>query len=116
MPPKEWLRIDQMAHFVKDRLDQLKPFKNDSRKIYSHLEYLTKKVIDELELTEYQPEVKEIGDTSWDKTFTEDFAKGKRKEDVENGISNYFDEIWKVEKICPICGQHFVTQYGVRKD
>jgi len=118
LPVKEWLKIDEMAHHVEDELDNLKPFKDDPRKVFSTLSQLTKKVIADLALTGFQPEVKEIGDTSWNKTFTEDYAdeQKKSKEEVEKGVRNYFDEIWKVEKICPICGQHFVKKYGVRKD
>lgn len=118
IPVDEYLKIDEMAHFVEDRLAKLQVHKHDPRQIYRVLVYLTQKVIEDLKLTHYQPEVKEIGDTSWSKTFTEDWAKEKRKgkEDVEKGVRNYFDEIWKVEKICPVCGQHFVKQYGVRKD
>lgn len=118
LPPEEWLKIDEMAHFVEEELDKLKEFKDDDAKVTKQLVYLTRKVIADLELSEFKPEVKEIGDTSWDKTFTEDFAKERKKseKDVEKGVRNYFDEIWKVEKICPVCGQHFVKQYGVRKD
>ena len=118
LPPKEWLKIDETARHVEEELKKLEKDKNDQRKVHQKLVELTQKVIGDLELKEFQPDVKEIGDTSWDKTFTQEYAdeKGKNKRETEKEMDTYFDEIWKVEKVCPVCGEHFVKTYGVRKD
>lgn len=116
LPTEEWLKVQEAASHVENQLEKMKKYKGDMDKVYADLERLTKYVIEKLGLIGFEPEIREFGKNSWDETFTEDYGRSKSKDEVRKGINTYFDEIWKVETVCEICGKHYTETLGVRKD
>ena len=117
LPLRERQLIEDVAVHVEDQLKKITKEKVSDEKAYRTLKALTEKVIKELELQHYRPPIIKVGQSSWDLTFTEDWAETEGTDDrqkVRAGIDDYFDEIVKVEYICTVCGKPYSKTYGHR--
>ena len=117
LPLEERRLVEDVAAYAEDELKRITKEKVSEDKIYRALNSLTGKVIKDLQLQHYRPPIKNLGESSWDVTFTEDWAKDHGSDDrkkVRAGIDDYFDEVVKVEYICMHCGKPYTKIYGHR--
>ena len=117
LPLEERRRIEDVAAYAEDELKKITKENISEDRIYQTLKRLTDKVIKDLQLQYYKPPVRMVGQSSWDETFTSEWAEGAGTDDrqkVRAGIDDYFDEIVKVEYICTRCGKPYTKIYGHR--
>ena len=117
LPLEERQRIEDVAAYVEDELKKITKEDVDEDKVYRTIKDLTEKVIQDLQLQYYKPPIVLVGQSSWDVTFTADWAEDYGTDDrqkVRAGIDDYFDEIVKVEYICTHCGKPYTKVYGHR--
>ena len=117
LPLEERQRIEDVAAYVEEELKEITKENVSDKKVYETIERLTKKVIQDLQLQYYKPPIRTVGQSSWDITFTPEWAEDvgtKDKQKVRAGIDDYFDEIVKVEYICTRCGKPYTKVYGHR--
>jgi len=117
LPLEERRRIEDVAAYAEDELKKITKENVDENKVYQTLKALTEKIIKELQLQYYKPPVRLVGQSSWDVTFTPEWAEHVGTDDrqkVRAGIDDYFDEIVKVEYICTRCGKPYTKIYGHR--
>jgi hypothetical protein len=103
LPKAEREKINAVAEKVEKDLAEMKKHKDDHGKIYDWLANLTSEVIRDLDLRSHTPDRvpdQPEGSSSWDDTFTEEYAKQQKAEpkDVEEGMDEYFDEAEKEAK------------------
>lgn len=117
LPTEEWLKLNEVTCKIKAQFEKMKKYRNDRERIFNELVELTRYAIRQLGIVDWNPEFKDLSTSSYDQTFTEDYAdqQNKSEKDVRKGIDTYFDEIVKVDAVCPCCGKHFVQDYGVKK-
>jgi hypothetical protein len=111
IPIQEREKIEKAAEQVESELDRLDP--EDLDRVYRTVADLTSKVIRDLELHHWKPDITQLGEDSWDQSFREDHV-AHGKQETRAGIDDYFDELMTVEVICEKCGQHYVKKYGLR--
>ena len=117
LPLEERRRIEDVAAYAEDELKKITKEKISEDRVYRTLKSLTEKVIKDLQLQYYKPPVRSVGQSSWDVTFTPEWAENVGTDDrqkVRAGIDDYFDEIVKVEYICTHCGKIYTKVYGHR--
>jgi len=117
LPLEERRRIEEVAAYAEDELKKITKENVSEDRVYRTLKSLTEKVIKDLQLQYYKPPVRSVGQSSWDVTFTPEWAENVGTDDrrkVRAGIDDYFDEIVKVEYICTHCGKPYTKIYGHR--
>jgi len=117
LPLKERQLIEDVAAYVEDELKKITKENVSGSRVYNTVKSLTDKVIKDLQLQHYSPPIWAVGQSSWDVTFTPEWAENQGTDDREKvraGIDDYFDEIVKVEYICTVCGKPYTKIYGHR--
>jgi hypothetical protein len=108
--------IEKEAKLVEQELAPLRRGNVSDAQIFDKLSFLSLKVIHDLELKEYRPEISRVGQSSWDQSFESHQPVGNEEEQTRAGIDDYFDELLTVEVVCSECKQHYTRKLGTRKD
>ncbi|MGA3110490.1 MAG: hypothetical protein ABSE15_00475 [Candidatus Bathyarchaeia archaeon] len=109
--------IEKEARMVEQELAKIRRPKMSDKEIFEKLASLTLKVIHDLELKDYRPEITKVGESSWDQSFQSDpnVHRPEDEQQTRQGIDDYFDELLTVEVVCADCGKHYTRKLGTRE-
>ena len=118
LPHAELRIIDKEARMVEKQLEKIEPIRDNLKerhRIFTVLANLSMKVIRDLGLQFYTPQLTKVGESSWDQSFDSTTVNPGDEEKTRAGIDDYFDEMMSIEVVCADCGAHYSKKLGVRE-
>ena len=118
LPHAELRVIDKEARMVEKQLEKIEPIRDNLKerhRIFTVLANLSMKVIRDLGLQFYTPQLTKVGESSWDQSFDSTTVNPGDEEKTRAGIDDYFDEMMSIEVVCADCGAHYSKKLGVRE-
>ena len=118
LPHAELRAIDKEARMVEKQLEKIEPIRDNLKerhRIFTVLANLSMKVIRDLGLQFYTPQLTKVGESSWDQSFDSTTVNPGDEEKTRAGIDDYFDEMMSIEVVCADCGAHYSKKLGVRE-